>query len=62
MYAVVVEKANIKKEFSKYNEARHFMAECKKNWEAQINAFENWQDDKRAFLCELYWTVKIEKI
>lgn len=60
MYAVICEKINVKKIFNSYNEARHFMAETKKNWEDQIAEYDYF-DERREFFCELYWTIKIEK-
>lgn len=61
MYQVIIEKINQKKVFNNYRDARKFMTETKKNWEEQINSIKEW-NEQRAFLCELYYEIKIEKI
>ena len=61
MYKVTIEKINQEKTFNNYRDAQKWMSETKKNWEAQINEIKEW-NEKRAFLIELMWNIKITKV
>lgn len=56
----IVKANDIERICNNYNEARHEMAECKKNWEEQINEME-WGEE-RAKMIERYWSIRIEKM
>ena len=56
----IVKANDIERICNNYNEARHEMSECKKNWEEQINEME-WGEE-RAKMIERYFSIRIERM